>query len=86
MYGAGFVLCWIPGEVLFPCELARHYHLHAWFHLTAAIGPFTWLTMAVWQRLSYTSKKPQLIWHPLTAPLPYVVVPVKELKPLRRSL
>ncbi len=79
MYGAGFSLMWIPGEVLFPCELARQYHLHAWFHITAIVGPFLWLSMAVWERMSFRSKRPELVWG-LGAPLPYVAIPIPKPK------
>ncbi len=75
LYAFGFVCCWIPTEIL-ACDTLQHLQLHAVFHVTGAVGPFLWLSMAVWQRMAFRGKSPHLQFG-VTAPIPYVVIPIK---------
>ena len=52
-YVGGVVLLWIPEHVLLPCDHPlQAFHLHAWFHLTSAIGSYAWLLWAAHDRAS----------------------------------
>ena len=50
-YVGGVVLLWLPEHVLLPCDHPfQAFHLHAWFHLTSAIGSYAWLVWAAFDR------------------------------------
>lgn len=50
-YVAGVVGLWIPEHVLLPCEHPlQAIQLHAWFHLTSAIGSYAWIRWAMHDR------------------------------------
>lgn len=52
-YVGGVLLLWIPENVVFACDHPiQGLHLHAWFHLSSALGSFAWLGWAVRDRLS----------------------------------
>ena len=50
-YVGGVLLLWIPEHVLLPCSHpAQALHLHAWFHLTSAVGSYSWMLWAAYDR------------------------------------
>lgn len=50
-YVGGVFLLWVPEHVLLPCEHpAQGLQLHAWFHLTSALGSYAWLLWAAYDR------------------------------------
>ncbi len=50
-YVAGVGGLWIPEHVLLPCDHPiQALQLHAWFHLTSAIGSYFWVRWAMYER------------------------------------
>jgi dihydroceramidase len=50
-YVGGVLLLWIPEHVLLPCDHPlQAAQLHAWFHLTSAVGSAAWLGWALHDR------------------------------------
>jgi len=76
LFVAGWLLFWLPTEVLW-CEETRWLQLHAWFHVASAIAPYCWITMAVWQRYTFKKKSPEVRFG-MRTPLPAVVFPPKK--------
>jgi hypothetical protein len=68
-YAGGFLVLWLP-EQLFcgnrvetshdSVLLRLHVPLHAYFHITSALGPFCFLTYAAFSRLHQLGKRPTL--------------------------
>lgn len=52
-YVGGVLLLWIPENVLLACDHpVQALGLHAWFHLTSALGSSAWLAWAILDRAS----------------------------------
>ncbi len=50
-YVGGVGVLWIPEHVVLGCaHPAQALHLHAWFHLTSAVGSYAWLLWAAHDR------------------------------------
>eukprot|EP01012_Entosiphon_sulcatum_P058043 TRINITY_DN81975_c0_g1_i1.p1 TRINITY_DN81975_c0_g1~~TRINITY_DN81975_c0_g1_i1.p1 ORF type:complete len:247 (+),score=26.19 TRINITY_DN81975_c0_g1_i1:158-898(+) len=55
------------------CEQVQWMHLHAWFHLLSALGPYFWVVFAAYERCRITGRHPVLR---AALTLPYVAVDV----------
>ena len=65
-YAGGFFLLWIPEQVFCGNQLVKHnapsslsdlpIPLHAFFHITSALGPYYWLTFAIYKDLFINKK------------------------------
>lgn len=60
-YVGGVFVLWIPEHILLPCDHPlQALELHAWFHLTSAVGTYAWILFALWDRLDLRQLDPQL--------------------------
>ena len=59
-YVGGVLFLWIPEHVLLPCDHPlQAWHLHAWFHVTSAIGSYAWLEWAASDQGSFLREAPR---------------------------
>jgi len=72
VYLGGFFICWLPEVFLCPKYLWPQLNLHAWFHITSSIGPYTWIMFATYHRLLVLQQYPTLsystLWLPIVKP------------------
>lgn len=66
VYVGGVGLLWIPEHVLLGCEHpAQAFQLHAFFHLTSAVGTYAWLLWALHHRSRALGEEVSLtLWPP----------------------
>lgn len=58
-YVGGVFLLWVPEHVLLPCDHPiQGLQLHAWFHLTSALGSYAWLLWAAYDRQAVKGRRP----------------------------
>lgn len=61
VYVGGFALLWVPEHLLLACSHPlQALNLHAFFHLTSAVGTFVWLLFAIYDRQRVLENRPQL--------------------------
>jgi len=78
-YVGGFAFFWLTDN--FFCGNVRILRLHAWFHMTSAIGTYLWLVFASFERERIRGRSPSLEYNTtFFIPIPYVAVPSKQEK------
>lgn len=61
-YVGGVALLWVPEHILLPCDhWLQSLQLHAWFHLTSAVGSYAWLVWAVYDRQTVLGRTMQAV-------------------------
>jgi len=61
-YVGGVALLWVPEHILLPCDhWIQGFQLHAWFHLTSAVGSYAWLVWAVYDRQTVLGRSLQAV-------------------------
>jgi len=66
-YLGAFFFFWVP-ENLF-CSHLQHLNLHAWFHISAALGSYLWLVFSAFERGTVLNRRPRIVYD---LPLPFV--------------
>lgn len=85
LYAGGFLVLWIPEQILCGNRLETSHDtvfsrvsLHAFFHITSALGPYAWLCFAALGRAKVLGKRAVVAWRPSVllcgAPTPFVDV------------
>lgn len=60
-YLGGFVLFWVPEHLLLPCDHPlQSLQLHAWFHVTSAVGTYAWILLLLYDRMESRGERPLL--------------------------
>lgn len=58
-YVGGVLFLWVPEHLVLACDHpAQALQLHAWFHLTSAVGSYAWLVWAAYDRASLSQQAP----------------------------
>ncbi len=78
-YLGGFALFWIPERTIGCDHALQVAQLHAWFHLAGAVGPYTWVLLAVTDRLLRQGGEPRLTRRPVPFVEPAPELPVTRL-------
>ena len=84
VYSAGFILFWIPEQLICGNRLETQHHtvltrmqFHALFHLTSCIAPYYFMIYIVMAHYYMRKRNPRIIMHTLLE-IPVVHIDVKD--------